>query len=114
MLGACRHMVLAAALCTHLCTLPPRPRPLRPRCACYACHAAPHAIALLPARRPRRPCSFVFEGKPPEMKRAELAKRSSKKEEATTELEAAKEVGGRGSAGGVEVRAWGGGRWRGD
>ncbi|KAI7845959.1 hypothetical protein COHA_000505 [Chlorella ohadii] len=37
--------------------------------------------------------SFVFEGKPPELKRAELAKRSTKKEEATTELEAAKEAG---------------------
>ena len=36
----------------------------------------------------------MFEGKPPELKRAELAKRSTKKEEATTELEAAKEVGG--------------------
>lgn len=51
----------------------------------------------------------MFEGKPPELKRAELAKRSTKKEEATTELEAAKEVGGReGNAGGP--RAWGVGR----
>lgn len=48
--------------------------------------------ALHPAA-PLPPRSFVFEGKPPELKRAELAKRSTKKEEATTELEAAKEVG---------------------
>lgn len=35
----------------------------------------------------------MFEGKPPELKRAELAKRGAKREDATTELEAAKEVG---------------------
>eukprot|EP00887_Chlorella_sp_A99_P006878 scaffold2.g6878.t1 len=36
---------------------------------------------------------FVFEGKPPDLKREELAKRSSRREEANTELEAAKEAG---------------------
>ena len=36
---------------------------------------------------------FVFEGRPPELKSAELAKRSSRRAEATTELEAAKEAG---------------------
>ena len=44
--------------------------------------------AAAPAAR-----SFVFEGKPPELKRAELAKRSTKREGAQEELEAAKEVG---------------------
>ena len=34
----------------------------------------------------------MFEGKPPELKRAELAKRGTKREDATAELEAAKEV----------------------
>jgi flap endonuclease-1 len=36
---------------------------------------------------------FVFEGRPPDLKRAELAKRSSRREDATTELEAAKDAG---------------------
>ena len=36
--------------------------------------------------------SFVFEGRAPELKRQELAKRSSRREDATVELEAAKEV----------------------
>ena len=53
--------------------------------------------ALLNAPTPSSWCSFVFEGKPPELKRAELAKRSTKREDATRELEAAKEVGGGGS-----------------
>jgi 5'-3' exonuclease len=34
----------------------------------------------------------VFEGKPPELKKEELAKRSTKREDATADLEAAKEV----------------------
>lgn len=57
--------------------------------------AAEPLNSLLPAlsSNPPHPCSFVFEGKPPELKRHELSKRSTKKEEATTELEAAKEVG---------------------
>lgn len=36
---------------------------------------------------------FVFEGKPPALKSAELAKRGSKRADATVELEAAKEAG---------------------
>ena len=44
-----------------------------------SCSTAPHG-------------SFVFEGKPPELKSAELAKRSSRKAEAAGELEAAKEA----------------------
>ncbi|EFN50740.1 hypothetical protein CHLNCDRAFT_37697 [Chlorella variabilis] len=36
---------------------------------------------------------FVFEGKAPELKREELAKRSNRREDANTELEAAKEAG---------------------
>ncbi|GAB4813462.1 hypothetical protein N2152v2_000508 [Parachlorella kessleri] len=36
---------------------------------------------------------FVFEGKPPERKREELAKRAGRREGATAELEAAKEAG---------------------
>lgn len=36
---------------------------------------------------------FVFEGKPPELKSAELAKRGAKRQDATAELEAAKEAG---------------------
>ena len=44
----------------------------------------------------------MFEGRAPELKRQELAKRSSRREDATVELEAAKEVrrGGRISGGG--------------
>lgn len=38
------------------------------------------------------PCSFVFEGRAPELKREELNKRSSRREDATGDLEAAKEV----------------------
>ena len=46
---------------------------------------------------------FVFEGKPPQAKRDELAKRSSKREGAHAELAAAKEVGGgRGGRAGKE------------
>lgn len=41
---------------------------------------------------PLPPCRFVFEGKPPERKREELAKRAGRREGATAELEAAKEV----------------------
>lgn len=37
--------------------------------------------------------SFVFEGKAPDLKREELAKRSARREGATTELEQAKESG---------------------
>lgn len=36
--------------------------------------------------------SFVFEGKAPDLKREELAKRSARREGATAELEQAKEV----------------------
>jgi flap endonuclease-1 len=38
-------------------------------------------------------CSFVFEGRAPDLKREELAKRASRREGANTELEAAREAG---------------------
>lgn len=38
-------------------------------------------------------CSFVFEGRAPDLKREELAKRASRREGAGTELEAAREAG---------------------
>ena len=46
-------------------------------------------------------CRFVFEGKPPELKRDELAKRSTRREGANTDLEAAKEVEGGWHCGGL-------------
>ena len=56
----------------------------------YTC-AAPTRPAPCP---PTPPHSFVFEGKAPELKRAELNKRSAKREGATADLETAKEVCG--------------------
>lgn len=49
----------------------------------------PHPALLCLSPAPR----FVFEGKPPDLKMEELAKRSTKREDATADLEAAKEVG---------------------
>lgn len=45
----------------------------------------------------------MFEGKPPELKREELAKRAGRREGATADLEAAKEVGGLGVQGVVDA-----------
>ena len=62
---------------------PPGAAPAPPEPAAPACPRLP--LSHLPL--PNQPGSFVFEGKPPELKREELNKRSSKKAEATVELE---------------------------
>ena len=39
------------------------------------------------------PCSYVFDGKPPDLKSGELDKRKERRQEAEKELEKAKELG---------------------
>lgn len=55
-------------------------------CCCFVTIASPqHRLAW--------DCSFVFEGRAPDLKREELAKRSARREGATADLEAAREAG---------------------
>lgn len=55
-------------------------------------HSPQECTTSPPPPCPACMCRFVFEGKAPELKREELAKRSNRREDANTELEAAKEV----------------------
>lgn len=62
-----------------------------PQCPIYRACLSETCRSAAP--QPSLPCSFVFDGKPPQLKSDELSKRFSRKAEATEDLQIAKESG---------------------